>query len=279
MEQQLRHYIQLGYSQRDIAKVYGVDRNVIVNLLNKYKLKTENSLCVSNELKYSKQFNKQYQWRFEYVGGYINNIKSITIKCLECGNVFNRNASALRANVNIMCPCCLEKAKAKKHIEEEINRLKLYIERNKTLKISYKTMTIKMVCPYCGNEFIKKNKRTKHCSSKCGQRVNDYKKREVRLERMKKNGNVEEIYLPRLFNRDKGKCYICGEQCDYDDCTQEGNTFIAGNSYPSIDHVIPIAYGGTHTWNNVKLAHRICNSHKSDTTDIEINKERLRFTL
>jgi len=32
--------------------------------------------------------------------------------------------------------------------------------------------------------------------------------------------------------------------------------------YPSIEHVIPIAKGGKHTWDNVKLAHRKCNMEK-----------------
>ena len=41
-------------------------------------------------------------------------------------------------------------------------------------------------------------------------------------------------------------------------------TFISGNNYPSIDHVIPVSKGGTHTWDNVKLAHRHCNTMKSN---------------
>ena len=45
--------------------------------------------------------------------------------------------------------------------------------------------------------------------------------------------------------------------------TEEGY-FIAGNSYPSIDHIIPVSRGGTHTWDNVQLAHRYCNSIKSN---------------
>lgn len=32
----------------------------------------------------------------------------------------------------------------------------------------------------------------------------------------------------------------------------------------TIDHIIPLSKGGTHTYNNVQLAHYICNSKKSD---------------
>jgi len=33
---------------------------------------------------------------------------------------------------------------------------------------------------------------------------------------------------------------------------------------PTVDHIIPLAKGGTHTWDNVQLAHWSCNSQKSD---------------
>ncbi|MDT2396282.1 HNH endonuclease [Enterococcus avium] len=31
-----------------------------------------------------------------------------------------------------------------------------------------------------------------------------------------------------------------------------------------MDHVIPISKGGTHSWDNVRLAHRHCNAIKRD---------------
>ncbi|MFC9724785.1 HNH endonuclease [Bacillus cereus] len=34
--------------------------------------------------------------------------------------------------------------------------------------------------------------------------------------------------------------------------------------YPSIEHIIPVSKGGTHTWDNVKLDHRKCNYLKSN---------------
>jgi 5-methylcytosine-specific restriction endonuclease McrA len=32
----------------------------------------------------------------------------------------------------------------------------------------------------------------------------------------------------------------------------------------TLDHIIPLAKGGDHTYENIKLAHMICNSYKSD---------------
>jgi 5-methylcytosine-specific restriction endonuclease McrA len=33
---------------------------------------------------------------------------------------------------------------------------------------------------------------------------------------------------------------------------------------PTVDHIIPLARGGSHTWDNVQLAHHLCNSLKGD---------------
>ena len=72
------------------------------------------------------------------------------------------------------------------------------------------------------------------------------------------------INLEKLYNRDKGICALCGGYCDYNDFIFIGGTFIAGYTYPSIDHIKPLSKGGAHTWDNVQLAHKYCNSIKSD---------------
>ena len=33
----------------------------------------------------------------------------------------------------------------------------------------------------------------------------------------------------------------------------------------SLDHIIPLSQGGTHTYNNVQLAHFLCNISKRDS--------------
>ena len=75
-----------------------------------------------------------------------------------------------------------------------------------------------------------------------------------------------DITLPLLFNRDNGICKICGSVCDWSDIEKRDGFAIVGNRYPSIDHIIPLSKGGTHTWDNVQLVHKQCNSIKSDKT-------------
>lgn len=117
-------------------------------------------------------------------------------------------------------------------------------------------------CSECDAEFttLLPNKLT--CSDACSRR------RQNRMDdkRINESNLVDrDITLLRLYKRDKGICYICNEPCDYDDkqITGEGH-FVAGEAYPSIDHIIPLARGGKHAWDNVKLAHHRCNSDKTD---------------
>lgn len=60
-------------------------------------------------------------------------------------------------------------------------------------------------------------------------------------------------------------CMLCGGEVDLGDYYHNNREhYIAGNRYPSIDHIRPVSKGGTHTWDNVQLVHRGCNSIKCD---------------
>ena len=105
-------------------------------------------------------------------------------------------------------------------------------------------------------------------------RASELSKSDARRERIESNGSKENITLPRLFKRDKGVCHICKGKCDYNDYEIKGNVFYAKDNYPSRDHVIPLSKGGTHTWDNVKLARMRCNTIKRNHTSIVIDKGR-----
>ena len=73
------------------------------------------------------------------------------------------------------------------------------------------------------------------------------------------------VWLMPLIKRDKNICALCGKPCDlYDYDITETGVMIAGENYPSIDHIIPISKGGSHQWDNVQLAHRSCNRIKGN---------------
>jgi hypothetical protein len=65
----------------------------------------------------------------------------------------------------------------------------------------------------------------------------------------------ERIYRERIFERDGGICWICGEVVEPKNAT--------------LDHVVPVSLGGTDTPGNVKLAHGVCNSRRgADTSSV-----------
>lgn len=279
MEKQLKQWCELGYSQRDMANILGVDKATIKYHLDKHGLKTKNISIFPDAKRYEKQFNSFYQGNYKYLGGYINNNAKITIQCLKCGNEFERSASALRKKDNIRCDKCYENYKAQKAKEKQMDELNRYIRKNIKLKLKYSEVAHIQTCLHCGNDFRPKRYTQKYCCSKCSSKAYDYRKRETRIKRMKENGLFENISLPRLFKRDKGVCHLCGEQCNYDDYIMDGTTYIVGNTHPSIDHVIPISKGGTHTWDNVKLAHMNCNTNKSNDSNLEMIEDKIRLSI
>lgn len=145
----------------------------------------------------------------------------------------------------------------------ELGRLRSRNYKREILKLNYK----KSECKCCGKQFEQTLNNSKiYCSEECIKTNASSEARHKRRIRIKQNGRKDYgINLRRLIRKDNNTCHICGYSCDDSDfqITEEGY-FIVGDDYPSIDHVIPLSKGGTHTHDNVKLAHFKCNYIKSD---------------
>lgn len=121
-------------------------------------------------------------------------------------------------------------------------------------------------CVVCGKPFKTTRPWTVTCSNECRQ-VLRREGKSNRLRKMVANGKIDSsITLDALIKRDKGICYLCGKEIDRNDFESCGKAKRYGSNYPSIDHVVPISKGGTHTWDNVKLAHMLCNARKGNKT-------------
>lgn len=70
----------------------------------------------------------------------------------------------------------------------------------------------------------------------------------------------ESITLKEVIKRFGGVCQICGKPIN-EKAIANGHV---KKDYPSLDHIQPLSKGGTHTWDNVQLAHIGCNSRKRD---------------
>lgn len=207
---------------------------------------------------------QEHNSKYEYIDGYITDDSKVRLRCKDCGNIIERYASSVRKGNQYKCFECLKnnrlQRKSKyKELKEKNKQNKIIDRQLESIQLSF------LVCKHCGKLFIPINNRTTFCSKRCRERHHENIKSRTRIENTKRNGNVDyTITLDKLIKKYNNRCYLCNCECNLNDYTVVNNTFIAGNYYPSIDHVIAIANGGTHTWDNVKLAHRICNSLKSN---------------
>lgn len=197
--------------------------------------------------------------------------------CSVCGREYE---TARKERVTCGDPQCMTEWKRRKdrrrehengHLPMDEWKAKLESQHQETEERRQKERAARIqtkICIVCGNEFRTSSKSKTTCSDECSEENTRRKQRIAhRIRDRKINGSAlvdKDIDLERLYERDNGICYICGEVCDWKDRHVVDGYFTAGKLYPSIDHVVPLARGGKHSWDNVRLAHRICNSKKSD---------------
>ena len=193
----------------------------------------------------AKQFSSKEAWKRESSKPKVANVGT----CEVCGREYDKKQGPQKY--------CSERCSGKADAE-----------RKKLSRDRYRFEN-PLTCPICGTVFVITDSRQRFCSKKCTQRFNNIGKKtnpihkDRRMKRMLENGKVDtSITLKELSDRFNGKCAICRKKVDWNNFEARNGVFIAGESYPSIDHIVAIANGGTHTWSNVQLAHRRCNNAK-----------------
>lgn len=203
---------------------------------------------------------------FEFYGNYTGAEERADIKCLTCGSVITRNVRSIRKG-HVVCDVCVKnKQEIRERLrEEEQRKAKERADEQKRQRFwacEFDQISMKQ-CPVCRGMFV--SNRRRYCSDECAKTVANQKGRDRRLRKIKNAMIDSSITLDGLIKRDGNICYLCGCECDRSDLwVNDNGIMIAGDSYPSIDHVIPLAKGGLHEWSNVKLAHRRCNYLKRD---------------
>lgn len=197
-----------------------------------------------------------------WVSGTIGTSVMVKIRCDYCQNIIERSANTIRHRSEIVCPTCAEAERQRQQEKKEQERLRKEREREERFwsqDFTQSALSFR-ICAYCGAPHLRTN--AKCCSEECSRKYAN-SKGDRRVRRMRKGD--KSISLKKLYLRDGGKCWICGNKCDFNDCRHDENgNFIVGSMYPSIDHVYPISKGGAHSWDNVKLAHHYCNTLKND---------------
>lgn len=113
------------------------------------------------------------------------------------------------------------------------------------------------VCRRCGKTWLNRYgvKGTKWCSVQCN-RAELKRERKSRI-RLHANGKRHRIYRAQLYNKNHGRCQICKAKLKL-------TTKVPESLAPTVDHIVPLSCGGSHTWENVQLACFHCNTVKKN---------------
>lgn len=77
----------------------------------------------------------------------------------------------------------------------------------------------------------------------------------LRRTRQRSNKGWEAVSRRAVYERDEWTCYLCGQHVDREAATTDP-------LYPTLDHIVPLALGGPHSMDNLRLACRGCNLAK-----------------
>ena len=190
-----------------------------------------------NDAKRARQSNRQWLSRNQ---GAFSPVMDAT--CLHCQKVHTKSQGAGR-----FCSVECREADA---------------EQNKTWNIRMfydQPLTQIKICPETGWLFKPEHNGQKYATREIAYRVGKRIAKAKRRARKRNNGRLESIDPVEVFRSVDYVCQICGCQTD------EDKRGMVHDRAPQLDHIIPLAQGGTHTWGNVQCACRACNITKSDS--------------
>lgn len=311
----VKQYRSENKSYKEIADIIGSTKNIVKCYCNYAGLNgfKEGAWSLENREKAFKERFEKQQPGFMYVSGFTGRVDPIKCQCKVCGHIQERNAQCARVGLEgrlITCDNCVEQLKKATQFKKDVSAFNAQIKSrlikckrcgkeiivtagrsifcSEECRFSYaieqereERLKEIRICKTCGSEFHSAHGGKLYCSDKCSRKAARGKMRISKDKRLRLNGKVDySITLHKVISKDSNICYICGRPCnEHDMIINEDGYYIAGNSYPSIDHVIPIAQGGTHSWDNVRLAHRGCNSKKGAKSMYKINQGQVMFSL
>lgn len=117
-------------------------------------------------------------------------------------------------------------------------------------------------CVICGRAFVSREAR-QTCSSECKRIAYVRKRRNVSKRRRARtrHARIEMVRAEDIFERDGWTCQLCG--CDVHPWGGHWQANMA-----TLDHIKPLAKGGTHEVSNLQCLCSMCNSKKRDLIGI-----------
>lgn len=177
------------------------------------------------------------------------------VVCSSCSKVFARSPG--RGRPRLYCPTCSPSEKvANTRAWRERNRVPILAKRRaEYVPQPHPTRP----CIECGRDFTMRTSQALYCSTACRFRPRD---RVRGLSGPKRKRLVLEVAA--LYGT---HCYICRSPIDLTRARPD-------RMMPSLDHVIPLARGGSRRVDNLRLTHLVCNEtkHARHPTSAELTR-------
>lgn len=160
-------------------------------------------------------------------------------KCVICGRVFLSRHGKRQC---IECDGIFYKAKAEEYTHAA--RVRYRVDNDIVL--------MRKDCVMCGATFTTYRGRQVCCSERC-----TLKKGRCERKARDRKSFVETVSIEILFNRDGGRCQLCGKKLKLKNKPPHLRA-------PTRDHIKPESLGGETSYKNMQLACFICNSKKGN---------------
>lgn len=268
-----------GASCYELESRYDISRYVIGDLMRKRGIRRgRGSNSRKGGISCGQKLRERAKKRFDSVVHlvelleYMNHEQS-RVRCVKCGREFMWYKDHWK--IDVPCPDC--RAEIKRKTREKERKQKKY-EREQQLEAAREwRLSVPRICECCGMPFYSEYETAIYCSPQCKRKAkvrrnnkrmrrngcnsrNKYKRR-MRIE-ITENTFDRTLTLDAVYKKYGGKCCSCG-------C----KTVRSKNPEPNqatVDHVIALNNFGTHTWDNVQLLCRDCNSRKRDTGQMRL---------
>lgn len=206
-----------------------------------------------------------------------------TIHCAHCGKLFQRfNAQGtLCSNACKVASHRVRRGGRSVQVRKEITRVRAMPERVRlSLKrarlISAKAADIRRrkhhCCVQCRVKLDGSNLKARYCSDCLVEHRTEWakayhkspvgkrrKRADRALRRARQRGAKSEVFDPiEILSRDGWRCHLCGAS------TPKRLRGSYHERAPELDHIVPLAKGGSHTRLNAACACRKCNIDKGD---------------
>ena len=298
----LKYYTE-GHTARETAEKFGLSKMQVDNYVKNHKVSNGRTFR-GGSIEHNKKQAKEAEARLEavleskgfvYCGGYTHKDGKVKIACKTCGSEFTNCVDTVQHGVVVCRVCARERAlareaerKAESAKRQEELEAKWAEQKRQTQIRKQRERDAKLdkvyVCKVCGKEYTPRQymqdegltlfSNAGYCSHACKRKAMN------RAKKMSPSGRTGQYYdrarkygveyipgitLKKVVARDGLRCAICGGMCDWNDHTWSE---YSGPTHPSIDHIIPMAKGGPHIWENVQVAHVMCNSEKGDKVSV-----------